>query len=215
MLMDMRRKPISQKAGREQDKRGFTLTEIAIVLGIIGLILGAIWVAAAAVYNNMRTSKTTTELLDVAQNLRAMYATAGTVDPLANTPAGFAAAAAGNANQTYMLANIFPADTLNATQTLAQNPWNGGIGIQAETVTTANDSFMIAFDNVPEGPCITVITATTGTGRDPGLSGVNVAATGAIPAYAAPAGGFPITASQAQALCNNAFQALGFTFKLK
>ncbi|MGQ3505077.1 type II secretion system protein, partial [Enterococcus faecalis] len=52
---------------REQAKRGFTLTEIAIVLGIIGLILGAIWVAAGAVYSNLRVSKATTQLLQITQ----------------------------------------------------------------------------------------------------------------------------------------------------
>jgi prepilin-type N-terminal cleavage/methylation domain-containing protein len=35
---------------RAQRKKGFTLTEIAIVLGIIGLILGAVWTAASGVY---------------------------------------------------------------------------------------------------------------------------------------------------------------------
>src|SRR5271170_6840773 len=84
MLTDMRIKLVGRKAGHEKEERGFTLTEIAIVLGIIGLILGAIWVAAAAVYTNMRTSKTTTELLDIVQNMRAMYATSGTIDPAAN-----------------------------------------------------------------------------------------------------------------------------------
>ena len=38
-------------------KRGFTLTEIAIVLGIIGLILGAVWAAAKNVYANTNMSK--------------------------------------------------------------------------------------------------------------------------------------------------------------
>ena len=61
--------------------RGFTLTEIAIVLGIIGLILGAIWVAAAAVYNNMRVATANTELLQITQAMRAMYATSSTVWP--------------------------------------------------------------------------------------------------------------------------------------
>src|ERR1700733_12022724 len=89
-----------------QTKRGFTLTEIAIVLGIIGLILGAIWVAAAAVYTNMRTSKTTTELLDIVQNVRAMYATSGTVDPAADM-AAFGIQAGGGL--TYIRAGVFPA----------------------------------------------------------------------------------------------------------
>src|SRR5271168_1816583 len=81
MIICMRKKFAAGSAGREEEKRGFTLTEIAIVLGIIGLILGAIWVAAAAVYNNLRTSRATTELLTIAQNVRATYATSSTVDP--------------------------------------------------------------------------------------------------------------------------------------
>ena len=51
----------TQTTLRRQRRRGFTLTEIAIVLGIVGLILGAIWVAAAAVYNNLRVSHADTE----------------------------------------------------------------------------------------------------------------------------------------------------------
>ena len=51
-------------------KKGFTLTEIAIVLGIIGLILGAIWVAAASVYQNQRIGHANTALLHTAQSVR-------------------------------------------------------------------------------------------------------------------------------------------------
>ena len=40
-----------------RSKKGFTLTEIAIVLGIIGLILGAVWTAASGVYASANSTK--------------------------------------------------------------------------------------------------------------------------------------------------------------
>ena len=56
------------------------LREVAIVLAIIGLILGD-RVAAAAVYNDMRVSTANTEFLQITQAIRALYATSSTVDP--------------------------------------------------------------------------------------------------------------------------------------
>jgi prepilin-type N-terminal cleavage/methylation domain-containing protein len=38
-------------------KHGFTLTEVAIVLGIVGLILGAVWVAARGVNTGVNANK--------------------------------------------------------------------------------------------------------------------------------------------------------------
>jgi len=40
-----------------QCKKGFTLTEIAIVLGIIGIILGAVWAAASSAYIGANATK--------------------------------------------------------------------------------------------------------------------------------------------------------------
>src|SRR5690349_11023145 len=110
MLINMRKRT-AHEAVRDEAKRGFTLTEIAIVLGIVGLILGAIWVAAAAVYNNLRTSKGTTELLTVVQNVRALYATSGLVDQNANMGVGNKNLA--GAALTYVQGGMFPNDTLN------------------------------------------------------------------------------------------------------
>jgi prepilin-type N-terminal cleavage/methylation domain-containing protein len=209
-------------------KRGFTLTEIAIVLGIIGLILGAIWVAASAVYTNMRTSKATTELLTIAQNVRAMYATSATVDPLADMPAAFAASTAGNKNATYLAAGVFPSDTLmtaagasatTQTAALAAGPWGasaaklGSISVTSATTTTTGDSFAIYFDNVPTSGCIGMLTGNTGTGRDPDMTGASAGVAGAFPAAGATV--LPVLASIAQPECNNAANAVVFTFKLK
>lgn len=56
-----------------QSIRGFTLTEIAIVLGIIGIILGAIWAAAAMVYENNRTKQAREQTLTIINNWRSIY----------------------------------------------------------------------------------------------------------------------------------------------
>ena len=62
----------------QKSKKGFTLTEIAIVLGIIGLILGSVWAAASSVYKNMKISDTERAITSTAQSVRSMFAASGT-----------------------------------------------------------------------------------------------------------------------------------------
>ncbi len=54
-------------------RAGFNLVEAAIVLGVIGLVIGGIWVAAAAVQENYRQSKTLEQVLSIASNLTQVY----------------------------------------------------------------------------------------------------------------------------------------------
>src|SRR5580698_8781109 len=91
-----------------QRRRGFTLTEIAIVLGIVGLILGAIWVAAAAVYNNLRISHANTQILQTAQAIRTLYATQNTVT-------------AGDITPSIITAGAVPKDMVNGATLI--NAW--------------------------------------------------------------------------------------------
>ncbi len=230
MLINMRKPIVGQPAARDEAKRGFTLTEIAIVLGIVGLILGAIWVAAAAVYNNLRTSKSTTELLNVVQNVRAMYATSGLVDPAANMTIN-TAEGVGTANATYLAAGVFPNDTLNnvdpAQATKALDPWGGTIHVESAQSPASggtDDSFAVVFDNVPNAACIGILTSNVGQGRDPSMIAANAGAANVLPAgLKTPAANFPGTAivtapaSTAQVACNSAqnTNAVGFTFKVK
>ena len=44
-------------------KRGFNLIEVAMVLGVVGLVIGGIWVAAAAVNENMKVNDTAAGIL--------------------------------------------------------------------------------------------------------------------------------------------------------
>jgi prepilin-type N-terminal cleavage/methylation domain-containing protein len=197
-------------------ERGFTLTEIAIVLGIIGLILGAIWVAAAAVYNNMRVSTANTELLQIAQAVRSMYATQTIVDQ--NADMSFAGTGA-QGNKTYMLAGVFPSNALDAGDPQASartvNPWSGPIVIQAASSPTAggtNDSFAVTFDAIPSQGCIDILSSATGTGRDPGMWAAGGGGQGGQGAQNVLVAGQPLGANNIAGQCSTAANGNAATF---
>lgn len=55
-------------------RRGFTLTEIAIVLALIGLILGGVWTAASNVMRAQTVAKAAQENFQILTNFRKLYA---------------------------------------------------------------------------------------------------------------------------------------------
>lgn len=189
------------KQGPSRKRWGFTLTEAAIVLGIVGLILGAIWVAAAAVYNNLRVSTTSNQLLQIVQSVRSMHATQNTVDPAITA---ILVAQAGG----------IPSDMVTkdagGVVTAVRDVWAGNVTVTAQTYTVANDSFAVSFTSVPQSACSDLLVRNTGSGRDSGLVGAgNAAATNTA---------FPMTVTQAVAACPNTTSTgntVVFTFRLK
>lgn len=53
-------------------RRGFSLVESAIVLGVVGLVIGGIWVAAETMYENYKVNKTVEGILFVINNTRTL-----------------------------------------------------------------------------------------------------------------------------------------------
>ena len=106
-------------------KRAFTLTEIVIVLGIIGAILGAIWSAASHVGDSQKVNRAVTQILVISEGIRALYPS-GTIS-------------GGSQDLTALLQNsrIIPSDMISTDcvgtswgaygTTCSLNPW----GIQA------------------------------------------------------------------------------------
>ena len=144
-------------------KRGFTLTEAAIVLGIVGLILGAIWVAASSVYSNMRVTTASKQLMTVVQNVRSLYSSSTTMGVLAATD--------------LVKAGIFPADTNPSAVTgLGTNGWGGAI-TGARVAGGANgcavdgSCFTVNFGTLPQDACVKFAVGNSGQGKDGGLVG--------------------------------------------
>lgn len=182
-------------------RRGFTLTEAAIVLGIVGLILGAIWVAAASVYDNLRVSTTSNQLIQIVQSVRSMHATQSTLD--ADIDALLVAKAGG------IPSDMVVKDT-NGAITGVYDVWGGSLTIQATTHTMTNDSFAVTFAKVPQGACSNLLMRNTGQGRDTGLIGAGNSISKNT--------SFPMTLTQAVAACSSTTTAgnnVVFTFRLK
>lgn len=55
---------------RQKQKAGFSLIEAAVVLGVVGLVIGGIWVAAAAVAENQRQSTVLQQTTTIIHNIR-------------------------------------------------------------------------------------------------------------------------------------------------
>ena len=184
--------------------RGFTLTEAAIVLGIVGLILGAIWVAAASVYCNLHVSRANEQVLTIVQSVRSMHATQQSI---------------GGADGDDLTLNMikggaFPKDMIVGTGAgrTASNPWNGLVTMTQDTSLngTLGDAFALTYAGLPEAACIDLAVRLTGPARDGGLIGAAVAADNSLSQ--------PLTVSTAATnICTatGSTNVLTLTFKIK
>lgn len=60
-------------------QRGVTIIELALVLGVAGLIIGGIWVAAAAASEARKVNETVDQMRQTVENIRTRYLTANQI----------------------------------------------------------------------------------------------------------------------------------------
>jgi len=194
---------------KEKNKKGFTLTEIAIVLGIIGLILGAIWVAASTVYINMKVSKALTEVAQINQAIRTLYQN----QPLTDSAPGL------DETPALIAAKIFPSDMISPDNTTVLAPWAGStltvLSAQGNVEYASNaPDFVLNFVNLPKSACIALLMAATGPSRDPGLiqfyTSLASSPTSGLLLYTSYQ--FPLTLNEAAADCPSEGMDIFFTF---
>ena len=146
--MELQTTPMQSRL--QKRKKGFTLTEIAIVLGIIGLILGAIWVAAASVYNNQRINQGQTAILQTLQGIRTLYAQQASIT-------------AGNDTPAMINAGIIPTNLISAAGNTMQAPWGGVMMVGGDTTGAA---IVIEFGGMTSALCTGIIAAVFGASHD-------------------------------------------------
>lgn len=131
----------SQASSRlHTSRRGFNLVEAAIVLGVVGLVIGGIWVAAAEIKARKNISDTMAAVLQTVQTVRKLYS-------------GLPITSA-NITTSMITAGAIPADFVK-TSTTTQNPWNGGLYVGLST--SGNGIISITLDGLPRAPCLELL----------------------------------------------------------
>ena len=143
-------------------RRGFTLTEIAIVLGIIGIILGAIWAAAAMVYENNRTKEAREQTLTIINNWRSIYGSrkvdlggssggSGADITALTVNNGFAPPEMINPDMTQATGCNFPSVAANTATCAISGPWSGSVvSVLADQV---DNGITIKFSDINSTAC--------------------------------------------------------------
>ena len=176
-----------------KNQRGFTLVEVAIVLTIVGLVIGGIWLAASTVSNNQKKTALATDVLQIAQNIRNLYGNQSVTTGLDNAAA--------------IAAGAIPANLVTGTGT-ARNVFNS----TADSTTIAavgTTQFSIQMVGIPRDACIELLTGRLAQNEQSATRIGLVAANGG---GAAPnlAGG--IDPTEAAATCPNALNTVLLTF---
>ena len=147
-----------QNKARVSKQAGFNLIEAAIVLGIVGLIVGGIWAAAASAYENMRQQSASKNLLSLAQNVRGFYAQnqATSID--------------GNTENLFSL-GLIPADMVvggAGTHTI-RHQWGGTVDVIDASASTSLASFEVRFNSMNSEACRNFIMRNGNAARGSGL----------------------------------------------
>ncbi|MBI1273829.1 MAG: prepilin-type N-terminal cleavage/methylation domain-containing protein [Alphaproteobacteria bacterium] len=156
-------------------KKGFTLVELAVVLGVVGLVLGGIWVFAGRSNESARTEQSLGQLVILLNNIRSYYLSQPNM-------------ASGDVTTILAAASVFPSEMLRAgAPTIVDHPWGalppgGGLLVSGTTASGGASTggtyyFTLTYRGLKAESCI-AFAARAGSGPTAnGLTAVSVSGT--------------------------------------
>ena len=169
---------------------GFTLMEMAVALGVVGLVSAGIWVAAASVHQKKNVLEATQQIFTIVQNTRQLYKGQTNFAPAATT-----------LTATLLNTGVFPSNMVTAG--IPHNPWGTtavGIDIPGAGLTVASgfgyggavcapvvatNVLTVVYWNLPGSAAINVLS--NFIGNNAGTEVLCVYCDGMAPAVTAPA----------------------------
>jgi hypothetical protein len=143
-------RPADTAPSHSRARRGFNLVEAAIVLGVVGLVIGGIWTAASAVRQKTLINQAVMGMLQIVEKYRSLYA-----------PFGLTSIPDGSSSLNTRIIDPVPAGyTLLANGSLV-DPWGnnmGGIGTYRQGIILDLAQMGFSFNNISKASCIEMIT---------------------------------------------------------
>ncbi len=155
-----------------KSKKGFSLLELLLVLGIIAALVVAAFIVYPKVQASQRAQAESNNIATIQAGVKALYTSASSFTGLTNTVA--------------VQAKIFPDNMLSGSGSSATpiNAFKGDVVVEsANTGPSAaqGSSFTITYKNVPAAECTKIITAAAGNFYTAGVGTAgNVKAAGEV-----------------------------------
>lgn len=124
--------------------QGFSLIESAIILAVIGLIIGGIWVASAAITEARKSTRHVEQITQIINNAYNLWRGQEIPDP--SSPGGQSIL------PEMIAAGLIPADAVMTAST-AQNPWGGTLDVK---LFSGSSKLTIATRTLPYTACVKV-----------------------------------------------------------
>lgn len=148
MLMKQRGLHPRVVSWRIRARRGFTLTELGIVLGIVIILLAAIWVGVGQVNTQRLSDQAVDEIWEISRNIRNIYV-------------GQSAAVYPTTVAAQVSAGFFPAHMLQGSPSAPKTPWGRAVDVSFDNASTPR-RFSVAYQfngALDKGLCIRLIKA--------------------------------------------------------
>ena len=181
--------------------KGFSLIEAAIVLAVVGGVIGGIWYSAAAVYENHRVNKTVEGVQLIVKNIQGLISMVDS-ESIGNEV---------NITSTVINAGLCPKDWINENRVV--NPFGGSVYFV--NYPLGNPRFNFYLHSIPSSACIKIISRISGLEQhgttvtyyqNLGLGYLLVRS----PQYVTQT--FPLTPEQATTFCEGGLKEILLTF---